>query len=130
MPQLGERGCISVVKEIADSDLLQKVLERFDQPGWPSQIGSLEAEIEGTQLVLRYTGTGTKFGKFKTMVEIPQAVGDDDWNRYVQPKRPVQAHWPNSLPKPNQCLPMRPGQLWVAPSKASSTPPAGHWGRG
>ncbi|KUM31022.1 hypothetical protein AQ436_15975 [Arthrobacter sp. EpRS66] len=92
MPQLGERGCISVVKEIADSDVFQKVLERFDQPGWPSQIGSLEAEIEGTQLVLRYTSTGTKFGKFKTMVEIPQAVGDVVWNRYVQESRDI-TYW-------------------------------------
>ncbi|GAB3620424.1 hypothetical protein GCM10027417_16850 [Glutamicibacter endophyticus] len=80
------------MNEIADVDLIHRVLERSDQPGWPSQIGSLTAEIQGTKLLLRYTGTGAKVGKFKTVVEVPRVIGDDVWNQYVHESRDI-TYW-------------------------------------
>ncbi|GAA1409441.1 hypothetical protein AUR04nite_24530 [Glutamicibacter uratoxydans] len=46
------------------------------------ELGRYCVEIIGSQLVLRYEGSGAKQGRFKTVVDIPEFIGDDIWNDY------------------------------------------------
>ncbi|WP_313811432.1 hypothetical protein [Glutamicibacter sp.] len=83
----------STMKEFSDSELLRLISRQLDGPGlMEKELGRYALEIIGSQLVLRYEGTGTRRGRFKTVIDIPEFIGDDIWNDYCDGSSDI-AYW-------------------------------------
>ncbi|MBF6671500.1 MULTISPECIES: hypothetical protein [Glutamicibacter] len=101
------------MKEFTDKELQQRINEFLQSSGTADELGPITAEVDGPVLVVRYTGTGERTGKFKSLVKIPSKIGDDIWNEYVEESTEidywteyavivpvVEAYWTNDLDRP------------------------------
>ncbi|MGP9543093.1 hypothetical protein ACT3R3_15880, partial [Glutamicibacter sp. AOP5-B1-3] len=80
------------MKEIDDADLIRLVVDRFREPGRVNMVGPCAAEIDGSELIIRYPGVERDTGKFKSVVTLPDHIGDEIWNEYVDESSDI-SYW-------------------------------------
>ncbi|MGQ3383217.1 hypothetical protein [Glutamicibacter sp. TV12E] len=101
------------MKEFTDKELQQRINNFLQSSGTADELGSITAEVDGAVLEVRYSGTGERTGKFKSLVKIPSQIGDEIWNEYVEESTDidywteyavivpaVEDYWTNDLDRP------------------------------